>query len=809
MTLRQLAINAPADNTCQWISQAPAFETWVERNGVDVHPGLLQIIGKPGSGKSTLMKRMFETAWQLSTRTLDSDGVCAVSYFFNRRGHALEHSVKGMLHAILYQIGSFFPASLQALEAHTEAGLSWLEKSHPSSYLDILKAALVRIMTSTDLAPPRTIIFIDALDECDLSDAADVGYFFAELTKSSHNAGVKLDVCISRREFPHVTVRNCLEIHMEEYNQEDIRQYVRQKLGITNITAQHTDALEDTLATRSNGIFLWVVLAVDGILKDVEAGKNSKYILQRTKSLPKALEDLFCQMLEQMSPEDIGLALRLFQWAVLATERLRIREWHHILAFLRQVPPISLKEWKDSDYYTETDTQLERQIRTLSQGLVEVKASVSDMTDWTGEAGSLLAGAGSLDSTAGDSRIIQPIHETVTEFFVSGRANRLLQQGTEYNFAGEGHLAIMNTCLDYISVSEFDELAAARKLRLEDEMLDYNSIFSLDDDMPKPEGQPLKRLPEKGSSISLRRRHSATSFMSSASAHSAKYRHQDEEEERPKSVDDESHLSSTSSEDDDSDVDVDETRLVDIPPLPEYCPTQNTHHLISPSWPKSFATLFPSLQPCMIRHDDSDVDGNMGLRVDVETTGPDKSVSQLFYLRMHDLSRRKFSFRRYSRDSGREVCCSEWKYASASKSKRLDEAPLEPSDFNFRRHSRLIQSKNVQSATTNLQPTNVIQLDFSNYSMVQVHCHGRALEQKWYFEYWGRRYKWIRRRSITLESFTVYELYSGSDKLAWIIPTIRLQSVAVADEEAGGWIPPCSFQLLDERVLSNETDLAE
>lgn len=76
------------------------------------------------------------------------------------------------------------------------------------------------------------------------------------------------------------------------------------------------------------------------------------------------------------------------------------------------------------------------------------------------------------------------------------------------------------------------------------------------------------------------------------------------------------------------------------------------------STPSSFADLFPSTRRLLIRHDDVTIDGNMNLRVD--TVVPCRDGYQqdviLFHLRMYDLFSRKCSFRRYCRDSGREVC---------------------------------------------------------------------------------------------------------------------------------------------------------
>ncbi len=502
MFLRQLAVSPPADDTCQWLYDTPSFRAWIERSDSDKHHGLLQIIGKPGSGKSTLMRSLFDHTRSMAHKR--NDGTCVVGHFFNCRGQILERCAKGLFHSLFHQLGTLYPPSLGVLKVFEVEDLRDLELT-AAPYLSALQSGLKQIFSDPALSPRRTAIFIDALDECD--EAFQVGYFFAELTRLACKHGTQLDICISRREYPAITVKDCLEIRMEAYNLQDIQRYISQKMDLAYVPFQDAIDVCEAVALRSGGIFLWVVLAVEGILKDFERERNAKQVLRRTKSLPKALEDLFAQIIEGMDRRTREMALRLFQWAVLPTDRLRIREWHHILAFLRAEPPISLREWKESVHYTETDAQLERRIRDLSRGLVEVKGGI-DMTDSAvGDDGSLhgslLAGAGSLDSTTGDSRVVQPIHETVADFLTSGRANRWFKQGRDYDFIGEGHLAIASACLDYIDIAEFDKLIAARKRHC-----------STHNQHPSPE----YKFP--------RRQRSTTSFMSSASSHSIQYHHE-------------------------------------------------------------------------------------------------------------------------------------------------------------------------------------------------------------------------------------------------------------------------------------------
>lgn len=45
----------PASGTCEWVFSHPCFVSWIRE-----HRGLLWIRGNPGSGKSTVMKRILE-----------------------------------------------------------------------------------------------------------------------------------------------------------------------------------------------------------------------------------------------------------------------------------------------------------------------------------------------------------------------------------------------------------------------------------------------------------------------------------------------------------------------------------------------------------------------------------------------------------------------------------------------------------------------------------------------------------------------------------------------------------------------------
>ncbi|KAF2455131.1 hypothetical protein BDY21DRAFT_290160 [Lineolata rhizophorae] len=260
--------------------------------------------------------------------------------------------------------------------------------------------------------------------------------------------------------------------------------------------------------------------------------------------------------------------------------------------------------------------------------------------------------------------------------------------------------------------------------------------------------------------------------------------------------------------------------------------------------PKAFGELFPSSRPISIRHDDTTMDGNMNLRLDTEVISPrgDSNWVTLFHLRMHDLKDRDFSFRRYCRDSGREVCNSRRKYKNEQKHtqtepsadfdseeeslttafaslRRNNTDPLDGSQLNrqdsgygsVRGSSDEQQRPRTATRTyTDLpparEPTNTIKLEFSNYAHVNVKRHGKANHKHYDFEYWGIHYSW--RRILPKDSHVQHPSWSltrvNSDRpLAHIVPASLTPSETAEETCKGGWVPPSTFWISDPAVINN------
>ena len=462
MEFRQHTIANPMQHTCAWLFEHDKYKAWRNRVSLRDHHGLLWIKGNPGSGKSTLMKAAFAQVVH------DSPSVAqhTAAFFFNARGQNLEQTPLGMLRCLLHQLLRQSPVRLRSFselyQRRKAAGggeVNW----HEEELRDFFKG----MFTTQRPSPPGAVIFVDALDECESELMRNLVYFLREVTSAAYQADVALDVCMSSRQFPAVNLSSCPEIIVERFNHADIRLYINHRLAVGGVPSDDDwDSLKNDIHEKSAGVFLWAVLTVDMLLTDRDNGWSVSTIRKMVHGVPPALESIFTQLMQQTPPQEVNMTVRFFQWLVFLSKPLRLREWHHILAFIRDGVPASLEEWRRSDHHTESDEQLERRIRSISKGLAEVTSQGYDAhgQDRTLDLGSVRAGAGSLDAEHGETRIVQVVHQSVRAFFIEGGGFSALDgvPAADASSPALGHMTIINTCLRYIRISELDALVEAR-----------------------------------------------------------------------------------------------------------------------------------------------------------------------------------------------------------------------------------------------------------------------------------------------------------------------------------------------------------
>jgi hypothetical protein len=254
------------------------------------------------------------------------------------------------------------------------------------------------------------------------------------------------------------------------------------------------------------------------------------------------------------------------------------------------------------------------------------------------------------------------------------------------------------------------------------------------------------------------------------------------------------------------------------------------------------------MEKLSVRHDEFTSDGNMNLRVDAVASGRRRASYQLFHLRMYDLAKREFSLRRYSRESGREVCNSKRKYIDpatesrpmlqrsvtsamktlsgkpsfmrtnpiavpAPKSPKTSKRPGSSSSWSSIKtsSSTSLSDKAAAQRQQPQQATNTIKLEFTNYARVDIHRKGSHKNKRYEFAWWGHQYSWRRVASKHLDGHVSFHLLrDGRDTpIAHVVPETRSPTQVRAEKEAGGWIPPCHMWIEDQEAIQAATDVAD
>ena len=142
------------EKTFHWLfdSTKVPFGTWLQGTGAEWDP-LFWIKGKPGSGKSTLMKYAINhpMTWQRLRNIEAGDWIC-VAFFFHDRGSAIQKSIEGMLTEILSTLLQRLPELLFAIEPEYKSLVEAQKNQSPSWSLDSLKSALVNLVQQRQVA---------------------------------------------------------------------------------------------------------------------------------------------------------------------------------------------------------------------------------------------------------------------------------------------------------------------------------------------------------------------------------------------------------------------------------------------------------------------------------------------------------------------------------------------------------------------------------------------------------------------------------------------------------------------------------
>ncbi|KAI1210492.1 uncharacterized protein F4807DRAFT_68385 [Annulohypoxylon truncatum] len=273
-----------------------SFIGWLQRDS-----GIFYISGKPGSGKSTLMKYITQhprTKDYLSAWAGDKKLVLG-AFFFWKPGSALQRSIKGLIRGLLYCLLSECHDLIPIVFPTQWESSANRENFHIEHHE--CQRAFERLITASRRGGEHKIsLFVDGLDEFEGNHAALIRQLLAW---SNENSNVK--ICVSSREWAifRDNFGDFPKFRLHDLTSSDIRLFVRDRFREMRIsTLLNNDSswvapgifgiedFEKTIVDESDGVFLWVSIVLRHVEDGLANGDQLKDLVRLIKSLPTDLE---------------------------------------------------------------------------------------------------------------------------------------------------------------------------------------------------------------------------------------------------------------------------------------------------------------------------------------------------------------------------------------------------------------------------------------------------------------------------------------------------------------------------------------
>ncbi|KAH7141966.1 hypothetical protein EDB81DRAFT_723203, partial [Dactylonectria macrodidyma] len=355
---RKTTIKAAHIRTCQWFLKHPDYRTWLDSEKQADHHGFLWIRGKPGAGKSIIMKFIYMKTKKTDRRLQ----ALTSSFFFNARGDFLEKSVSGMYRSLLLQLLEGFPDLQQVLDDPDLIPRNQTGCPSVNVLKDLFRNAVYLLERRSFTC------FVDALDECDEQQVKDMVEFFEELAEYCTENNVRLRICFSSRHYPYIDVRSGTRLTLEDQrgHGEDLENYITNRLKIRDRTL--VEELKLVMLEKAAGVFLWVALVVDILNKENSRGRLA--LRKRLAETPSGLSELFKDLLRR-DKENMEELLLSILWILFAKRPLKPEEYYHALWSGLSLEGLADLEMPDVDA-SDADDCFDRCVISSSKGLAEI-----------------------------------------------------------------------------------------------------------------------------------------------------------------------------------------------------------------------------------------------------------------------------------------------------------------------------------------------------------------------------------------------------------------------------------------------------
>ena len=422
----------PTDPDRPWDS----FNHWLRHQD-----GVYWIAGKPGSGKSTLMKYLFNLprTRQALKEWVTGKRLLLAGFFFWNRGTQMQKSQDGVLRSLLHQCLSQCPeliplvliSEMTRKEAMGSKSMTWTSRA--------LERAFTRLVEQRNI-PLSICLFIDGLDEYIGQRGEESDHeFLADLLKRTATSQ-RVKICTSSRPLLVFSraFEGCPGLMLQNLTHKDIEIYVQHRFnGDTRMRQLETEEpqlaqkLSMEIVRKASGVFLWVRLVVQSLLHGIGNYDRVSDLELRLRELPEDLEELYLHMLQSVKPSFyVGQGSRLLLTVLHALRPMSILELAYSDLEDRDRALFEESHWISLEARRRMAVQMEGRLKSRCLGLLEASSPPHD-------------GLPTYNST--ETRV-QFMHRSVAEFLETDLARKRMADSL-VGQSFDPHLALMQACI--------------------------------------------------------------------------------------------------------------------------------------------------------------------------------------------------------------------------------------------------------------------------------------------------------------------------------------------------------------------------